>query len=242
MKHFILLFASLLIVSLSVNAQIDDEFSGLFNDSTSNAPPIIDITPPPPPDQGPEMPGVAIGDFRSQTPGGIGQPPRGNNFGKYLHTNFEAAFPNGLTVGIGEYSVTFTSAQAITDFVPSSGGNRAIGGNYLNPRNKEIKNTLLMHAIAAKITSTFDVWDADFSGSSINTKDLVLVEGELGGKTLSEILLLAERALGGQDVGVSYSTLNTSLAKFNEAFVDGEINTGAYAVKSSETKALLIGK
>src|SRR5215510_9913562 len=41
------------------------------------------------------------GQFRTQTQGGWGAPPAGNNPGAYLHAHFATAFPTGLTIGCG---------------------------------------------------------------------------------------------------------------------------------------------
>ncbi len=58
--------------------------------------------------------------FRTQTQGGWGAIPNGNNPGVYVHTNFAAAFPSGLTIGCSSGNkLVLTSAQAVTDFLPS---------------------------------------------------------------------------------------------------------------------------
>ena len=38
-------------------------------------------------------------EFRTQTQGGWGAPPNGNNPAKYLQNNFVSCFPNGVTIG-----------------------------------------------------------------------------------------------------------------------------------------------
>src|SRR4030095_10616905 len=54
---------------------------------------------------------VDCGELRTVTPGGWGSKPHGNNPGKYLHDNFAAAFPNGVTIGCApdNFWVKFTS-------------------------------------------------------------------------------------------------------------------------------------
>src|SRR5690349_2149654 len=54
---------------------------------------------------------LPCGQLRTQTQGGWGAAPAGNNPGTYLHANFQAAFSDGLTVGCypGNYYVKLTS-------------------------------------------------------------------------------------------------------------------------------------
>jgi len=46
-----------------------------------------------------------------------------DNAGTYLHANFSNAFANNLAVGCypNNYNVRFTTAQAITDYLPANG-------------------------------------------------------------------------------------------------------------------------
>src|SRR5688572_32802239 len=70
--------------------------------------------------QGVSAPAANCGSLRTQTPGGWGSTPRGNNPGSYLHANFDDAFPGGLTIGCENGgSITVTSAQAITNLLPT---------------------------------------------------------------------------------------------------------------------------
>jgi hypothetical protein len=60
--------------------------------------------------------------LRTQTPGGWGAKPEGNNPGTYLAANFASSFPNGLSVGCdGGFKVTLTSAKAIETLLPTGG-------------------------------------------------------------------------------------------------------------------------
>src|SRR5688572_20983467 len=59
------------------------------------------------------------GQFRTQTQGGWGAAPKGDNPGKYLVIHFKDVFPGGLRIGTENgHQVLFTSATAILDFLP----------------------------------------------------------------------------------------------------------------------------
>src|SRR5205085_783181 len=88
---------------------------GFLSSPRQNEHKVCFVTPPPPP------PGDC-GQLRTQTPGGWGAKPAGNNPGTYLYAHFAAAFPSGLTVGVTpNYNIKLTSPQAVTNFLPSGG-------------------------------------------------------------------------------------------------------------------------
>src|SRR5687767_12583900 len=82
----------------------------------------------------PQVPPSECGDLRTQTPGGWGATPRGNNPGSYLHANFGDAFPGGLTIGCETgRTITVTSAQAVTNLLPTGGKAAKLGSSSVNP-------------------------------------------------------------------------------------------------------------
>jgi hypothetical protein len=97
------------------------------------------------------------GPLRTQTQGGWGSKPNGNNNGVYLHENFAAAFPDGVTVGCAEkYTVKFTTAQAITDFLPAGGEPGKLKASAVDPADKSIKNVLIGQLTALTLNIGFD--------------------------------------------------------------------------------------
>lgn len=163
-------------------------------------------------------------NLRTQTPGGWGARPRGNNPGAYLHANFEDAFSSGLTVGC-DYTLTFTSAQAITDYLPVGGTPAALTMSYVDPTSNP-KTVLAGHVVALKLSVTFDAWDADFGDSNTELADAVVVSGDFAGWTVAEVLAEAEKVLGGCASDYSASALVNVLSSINENFVDGTTNNG----------------
>ena len=167
-------------------------------------------------------------DFRTQTPGGWGAKPRGNNPGTYLHANFDTAFPNGLVVGCNN-TLTFTSAQAITNFMPSGGTPSAISGSYVDPTSK--MGTLASHVVALSLSVGFDAYDADFGGSDSPLGAMFVEKGMFAGWTVAELLIEGNQLLGGCYSMYSASELTGALDAINNNFVDGNI-TGNYLVCS----------
>ncbi|NDK57721.1 Ig-like domain-containing protein, partial [Pontibacter fetidus] len=175
-------------------------------------------------------------NFRTQTMGGWGAEPtkKGDNPGNYLHANFATAFPNGLVVGDIDpndgctgYKLTLTTAQAVTNFLPSSGRPRALDKNYVNPTEKGktiYSNTFAGQVVALTISLGFDYNIASFSPSTTYLGDLIIGSGDFTGKTVTEVWQLANKALAGCSTGYSISQLNAIIAAINEHYVDGRLS------------------
>jgi hypothetical protein len=163
-------------------------------------------------------------NLRTQTPGGWGAEPKGNNPGAYLHANFDEAFPDGLEVGC-DFTISLTSAQAVTDFLPNSGTPAALTQNYTDSGALP-GNTLAGHVVALTLSVTFDQNDADFGEASSHLSDAVVTTGTFAGWTVAQVLAEGEKVLGGCESEYTPSQLTDVLSKINESFVDGTTNTG----------------
>ena len=163
------------------------------------------------------------GQLRTQTQGGWGAKPSGNNPGTYLHTNFAAAFPNGVEVGCDSgYTVNFTSAQAITDFLPAGGTPAKLKANATNPADKSIKNVLIGQLTALTLSVGFDNYDANFGEAGKKLGDMIIRKGKFKGKTVNEFLAIANKVLGGCSTRYKPSDINETVEKINENYVDGK--------------------
>lgn len=159
--------------------------------------------------------------LRTQTMGGWGSKPTGNNPGKYLHTKFASAFPNGLTVGCSTgKTLKFTSAQAITNFLPASGAPAVLSGSAVNPVG--LKNTFAGQVTALSLSVGFDYHDAGFGASAANLGNAIINSGPFAGKTVKQVLDEGNKVLGGCASQYSLSALNTIISALNESFVDGK--------------------
>ena len=172
------------------------------------------IPPPPPP---------TCGQLRTQTPGGWGAKPSGNNPGAYLHANFANAFPNGLRIGrTPDFNAMFTTAQAITNFLPSGGQAKAFTQNYVDPTG--LKNTLAGHLVALSLSVGFDAHDAAFGQAGVNLGAMVIGSGPFSGWTVSNFLAEANKIIGGGTSNYSIQDALTTATNINENYVDGSMN------------------
>jgi hypothetical protein len=161
-------------------------------------------------------------EFETYTPGGWGARPRGNNAGSLLHDHYADIYPpspGGVVIGNagGDYNAKFTSAQAITDWMPSGGTAAALSQDHVNPTKQELKNSLADHVLALQLS-------VDFSNAGYTPPGLAsytLPTGLLAGKTVGEALAMANRVLGAVPVAgdLSPADMLTVVAAINEMFV-----------------------
>jgi hypothetical protein len=168
------------------------------------------------------------GQFRTQTQGGWGTEPNGENPGSYQHANFAEAFPLGLRVGCasGGFSVFYSSAGAVSGFLPAGGTASALFGDAIDPASKSIKNVLIGQVTALALSVGFDYYDPNFGPAEENLGNLKIASGPFAGMNIVEFLDLANRALGGCATGYSFVDLNQAATSINENFVDGNTDGG----------------
>lgn len=168
----------------------------------------------------------SCGQLRTQTQGGWGAAPAGNNSGTYLHANFQAAFPNGLTVGCfpNNYYVKLTSAQAVTDLLPAGGPGTALNSNFVDPAS--IKNVLVGQLVALKLSVSFDAWDAGFGQSNVSLGNMIINSGTFKGYTVSQFLAIGEQVLGGCNTQFTPAQIVETADAINQNFDDGNTNKG----------------
>lgn len=179
---------------------------------------IINNPPPPPGD---------CGQLRTQTPGGWGAEPHGNNPGAYLHDHFAAAFPSGVTVGATpNYYARFTTAQAITDYLPAGGPAKKLTQNYTDPATSDLKNVLVQHLLALSLSVRFDQVDPSFGSAGIQLGNMIIGSGAFQGWTVTAFLAEANKVLGGTSNAYSVQDVLETAAAINENYVDGKMDGG----------------
>ncbi len=174
-----------------------------------------------------DCPSEDCGQLRTQTQGGWGAKPSGNNTGTYLHANFAGAFPSGVKIGCNDgYTVKFTSAQAISDFLPAGGSPDVLKANATNPPDKSIKNVLIGQLTALTLSVGFDNHDAAFGSAGKKLGDMLIKKGTFKGKTVNEFLAIANKVLGGCSNMYKASLINDVASKINKNYVDGKSDEG----------------
>ncbi len=177
--------------------------------------------------------------FRTQTIGGWGSSPEGDNPGAYLHENFEQFMvrDGGITIGYAENTMTFTSAEAITAYLPATGKAVALDQSYIDATKREVRNTFASQVLALSISVGFDYMIEDYSASTIKLGDMAVTEGEMAGLTVKQVLDESNKILGGAESQYSIEAAMYTLTKINEAYVDGEIVDPTFLqVKQQETQ------
>lgn len=166
------------------------------------------------------------GMLRTQTQGGWGSTPSGNNPGTYLHANFQAAFAEGLTVGCypNNFYVKLTSAQAVTNLLPAGGKAAVLTSSPVDPAS--LNNVLVGQLVALKLSVTFDAYDANFGGSSVALGNMIISSGTFEGYTVKQFLNTAELVLGGCSTEFTPQQINETASSINQNFVDGKTNNG----------------
>jgi Secretion system C-terminal sorting domain/SprB repeat len=156
------------------------------------------------------------GPHKTFTQGGWGAVPNGNNPGVYLHANFDAAYPSGLTIGCGDNTLSFYSAQEVTDFLPEGG----------TPDALPSLSVLTGQLVAASLNVGFDAYDADFAGSPVALGDMFTDAAGFEGMTVADIVAAANEVIGGCSDAFGYSALNAVLTTINENFDNGTQDNG----------------
>ncbi|MBI3929332.1 MAG: hypothetical protein HY319_27545 [Armatimonadetes bacterium] len=179
-----------------------------------------------PPAGGGDPPGgFEPGDYRSQTQGGWGSTPNGQNPGAILAGNFAQLYPAGIEIGIpGEtgFSARFTAAPAIEGFLPQGGPSAALTADLTDPTSSAA-GVFGGQVLALRLNVDFS--QSQVAGFPAGIGDLTLVDTgtSLDGLTVRQVLAAAEQALGGGQLpeSMGLDDLNEIASNLNEAFVDG---------------------
>ena len=205
--------------------------------------------------------GIEVGDFCTQTQGGWGNTPQGQNPGQILHDNFDTLYyPGGLIVGDPDgpdsdncFAIWLTSAQAVTDYLPAGGPPAALhctepapGPCSADQTNPDMTSSGVFggQLVAATINVAMD--DAGIRTDAYppgTLGQLIYVDGcvnvNLVGLSVNEVIAMANDAIQGCNddllpAGVTVSNLSDALAVLNENFVDCDTNLGCLALPLPE--------
>lgn len=165
--------------------------------------------------------------FRSQTQGGWGADPHGNNPGVYLQNNFAGVFPSGLTIGCATGNqLVLTSSSTVNAFLPSGTTPSLLPAGTLTDPGGSYSNVLAGQLVTAVLNLGFDLYDPNFSSNTIHTGDLVITSGTFKGWTINQLIAEANSTIGGCSNTYSASDLNDALTSFNENYDNGTVDNG----------------
>ncbi|MCX8056048.1 MAG: CIA30 family protein, partial [Ignavibacteria bacterium] len=136
-----------------------------------------------------------------------------------LENNFATVFPTGFEIG-GEgapYKAIFTNVNSLKAFLPQIGNVGQFSTNYVNPATTSA-GEFAGNVAALKLNVAFN--DAGLLGSASTTKikNLVVASGPLKDYKVSEVLLLANIALGGGTTPFTIQVLNEAVKMINYNF------------------------
>ena len=167
--------------------------------------------------------------------GAWGAKPRGNNVATLLNDWFSVMYPteDGVVIGLPDpkFSSTLTTTAAIQEFLPQGGKPAALTQNYVDPvgmlnwkhHNKAQHHRRITEFAGNVLALQLNV---DFSAKGITRYglgSLRLKSGPLASKTVNEVLVLANTALGGGSLpsGLTLTDLNTVIDLINDNFDRG---------------------
>jgi hypothetical protein len=167
--------------------------------------------------------------FTTFTQGGWGASPSGNNPAMLLKNNFASVYPSGVSIGAGTKVVTFTTSDAIKNFLPAGGTAGVLAASATNPK-KTAAGVFAGQVLAMQL-------NLDFSNAGITKADL----GGLvyHGYTVTAIMAAANHVLGGNTAVLaqygfsSISQLNNVIDSFNRNFDNGTVNLGVLSCPST---------
>ncbi len=163
--------------------------------------------------------------FKTQNANQWGIPAHGNNPGMYLKNQFPTAFPNGLTIGC-DYTLKFTTAKAISDFLPCSGSAYVLSSSQQNPSC--IGSDYAQQVLALALNIGIDRSDANFASSNLLLADQVVVSGPFAGWTVQRVFEEASRYLGGCGSSFTGAQLKSAVTSINGNYSGNGNGNGGY--------------
>lgn len=160
---------------------------------------------------------VKPANYTTYTQGGWGARPNGANPGALLQSKFYRVYPNGCVMIGGNYKLKFYGASAIRDFLPQGGRPGMLRCSLVNPTTSPA-GVFAGQVLALRL-------NVDFSNAGVTAPglgSLRLRSGPLAGRTIAQVLAIAEQVLGGNasalPPGMSISQLNDIVDGINNSY------------------------
>ncbi len=183
---------------------------------------VINADDPPPEDR------IRPGEFYSYTQGGWGAVATGNNPGSILATHFASVFPQVFEVG-GVQFMTFTTSTAVKNYLPAGGTPSVLNVQLVNPTSTSA-GVFGGQVTALKINVKFSEEGVTATSSGpMGGLKIANTGTSMDGKTIAEVLAIAETVLGGSGLPSDYTLpgLNELVTKLNEGFDNGHLSSWA---------------
>jgi len=161
------------------------------------------------------------GGFITYTQGGWGSPSNSTP-GQIRESFFEFVFPNGLIAG-SDFTLTLSAASAVRNFLPQGGTPYKFVQNYTDPPSTSA-GILGGQLVAALMNYHYNLAGYLGTNQEYNLGELIINSGPFEGKTVAELLAIANNAIGGGVTPYTYSEISNALTQLNENFNEGANN------------------
>jgi large repetitive protein len=154
----------------------------------------------------------------------------GNNGapGQLMQANFTRVYPSGFVIIGGTKTLKFTSAGAVTAFLPQGGTPAMLTASAINPTSSTAGN-FAAQVFALRLAVDYSAAGVLKSGLG----SLVMVSGPFANQTVNQVLATANAVLGGSasalPSGMTVSQLNSIVESLNLNFHEGTVNNGLLA-------------
>ncbi|MGA1874963.1 MAG: hypothetical protein ACMUIA_05110 [bacterium] len=165
--------------------------------------------------------------YCTYTQGGWGSKPAGQNPGRILANCFDTVYDPNIPefVEVGDpnnYSMVFTSAEAIRAYLPAGGDPNSLDKDYTNPTANNSSGVFGGQVLALQLNVDFKSRGTDcMEGNDLGDLYLCNYDTDLDGMTVAEILAMANDALGGGGLPEefsSFSQLNDLVDELNKSY------------------------
>lgn len=135
---------------------------------------------------------------------------------------FDVKFPNGLVIGSGQRSASFSSGSNVRNFIPQGGTSMLLLSQWTNPNKKNMRNSIAGELVAAKLNLALS---PGIAGAVITKGKRLPFEG----MSVTEIIQAADTAISWNGTGTMPSSdtlkqLDTALRMINHSFMGGRSN------------------
>ncbi|MBP8272817.1 MAG: tandem-95 repeat protein, partial [Acidobacteria bacterium] len=168
--------------------------------------------------------GCVTGASTTFTQGGWGATPNGGNPGALLHARFASVYPAGYVQIGSTRTLRFTSAGAVTNFLPQGGTPSILSASATNTTWSAAR-VFAGQVLALQL-------NVDFSNAAVTRFGLgaqVLTSGKLAGYSVAQVLTLANGVIGASmslPSGVTISDLNGIVDAINQNYDNGTRDNG----------------
>lgn len=173
--------------------------------------------------------GTGCAGIRTESQNSWGAAPNADNAASYMLSHFAEAFssPNYLKIGSAARQWKLNSGSSVTAFLSSIGPSSVLAlGTVLNPGHS-YGNTLAGQLVALKLSVAFDQLDPDFSASDVLLKDMIIQSGPAAGRSVHQLIRIADQYLGGKASLASYrDDIRDALASVNQGYMAGQMDSG----------------